>query len=39
MFANMPGPTTIDVAGVSALGQALVYHEGEAALPFRQMEG
>jgi hypothetical protein len=31
MFANMPGPTTIDVAGVSALGQALVYHEGEEA--------
>jgi hypothetical protein len=31
MFANMPGSTTIDVAGVSALGQALVYHEGEEA--------
>jgi hypothetical protein len=31
MFANMPGPTTIDVAGVSAVGQALVYHEGEEA--------
>jgi hypothetical protein len=31
MFANMPGPTAIDVAGAGALGQALVYHEGEEA--------
>ena len=32
MFTNiMTGPTAIDVAGVSALGQALVYHEDEEA--------
>jgi hypothetical protein len=32
MFANiMTGPTAIDVAGVSALGQALVYREDEEA--------
>jgi len=32
MFTNiMTGPTAIDVAGVSALGQALVYHEDEDA--------
>ena len=31
MFANMSGPTAIEVAGVSALGQALVYGEDEDA--------
>jgi len=31
MFAYMLGPTAIDVAGVSALGQALVYREDEDA--------
>jgi hypothetical protein len=31
MFTSITGPTTIDVAGVSALGQALVYHEDEEA--------
>jgi hypothetical protein len=32
MFTNiMTGPTVVDVAGVSALGQALVYHEDEEA--------
>jgi hypothetical protein len=31
MFANMLGPTAIDIAGVSALGQALVYREDEDA--------
>jgi Flp pilus assembly protein TadB len=32
MFTNiMTGPTAIDVAGVSALGQALVYREDEKA--------
>ena len=32
MFANIvSGPTAIDVGGVSALGQALVYREDEEA--------
>jgi hypothetical protein len=31
MFANMLGPTAIDVAGVSALGQSSMYHEDEEA--------
>jgi hypothetical protein len=31
MFANMPGQTAIDVAGLGALGQALLYHEEEDA--------
>src|ERR1700683_1709965 len=31
MFSNVPGPTAIDIAGVSALGQALVYREYEDA--------
>jgi hypothetical protein len=32
MFVNIvSGPTAIDVGGVSALGQALVYNEGEEA--------
>jgi hypothetical protein len=31
MFANMLGPTAMDVAGISALGQALVLREDEEA--------